>query len=248
VLVVPVVLAGLAVIYRQVFFDLNQNIDREIANNFAKPMQASIGKVQTGIDSMRDSLYDLSNRESHVEGRLEEMSKSLEKVFDKELHHAAMLSPPAFKADLPRINAMIQFVSDQGLTIEPNLTTALRHKMAVVPETKTVTFWIAAATLINFSSHSNSQSLYPNLCGVFGVNTVTNSIVKNCDQVLDGMSFRDVTFHHSSIHYYGAKVQLQNVRFIDCTFELRIKEIPPPAGQHLTRTLLASNLSEVKIE
>jgi hypothetical protein len=45
--------------------------------------------------------------------------------------------------------------------------------------------------------------------------------------VLDGIHWHDIVFIGAHIIYYGGDLDLQNVRFVNCTFEIRTPEQPP---------------------
>jgi hypothetical protein len=43
---------------------------------------------------------------------------------------------------------------------------------------------------------------------------------KNGEQTLDGFHWRNVVFVNTHIKYYGGEVELANVRFVQCTFQI----------------------------
>ena len=50
---------------------------------------------------------------------------------------------------------------------------------------------------------------------------VSRSYLSNGEQVLDGIHWYDVVFENVHIVYSGGPVELQNVRFINCTFDIK---------------------------
>ena len=47
-----------------------------------------------------------------------------------------------------------------------------------------------------------------------------NSLIRGGEQLLDGIHWHNVVFAKTRIRYEGGEVELDNVRFIDCTFDL----------------------------
>ncbi len=50
-------------------------------------------------------------------------------------------------------------------------------------------------------------------------------------QTLDGIHWRDVMFINARIHYLGGELELRNVRFVNCTFEIA----PSARGENVAR-------------
>jgi hypothetical protein len=53
-----------------------------------------------------------------------------------------------------------------------------------------------------------------------GKNQVENLTIRDCPQLLDGISWKNVLFVNSRILYRGGPLMLNNVTFINCTFEV----------------------------
>jgi tetratricopeptide (TPR) repeat protein len=109
-------------------------------------------------------------------------------------------------------------------------------------------YWVLAGKLISYPFLNNlNQSLigYVPACpAISGSYKEDGDPIYNCQIVLDGYRFRDVKFVHVVIRYHGGPLELNNVVFQDCHFELSLPGSPPPEGEEFGRYLLRSNLSQ----
>jgi hypothetical protein len=236
---VPVVAIGLSLIYWQFFFDLRTSVDSLITSN----------KTVSGLDAKINGATGqpgISDRLAKIEGSVEQMSKDLHDVFQNQLRRVSELPPAEFKAEIPDIAAMTRLASASGFQIEPQVGDALRQKLATV-DLSSVTDWSVAAVLISISSQAAMTipaSVKTALGSYVGDLTFSGGVFD-----LDGgAKFERVSFEKAVIRYRGGPVNLHDVTFKSCRFIFQVKFVPPPDGQKLTKTLLASNIADVKID
>jgi len=67
---------------------------------------------------------------------------------------------------------------------------------------------------------------------------IGGSTWRNCEVILDGLHWSDMTFIHVLVHYNGGSTELKNCRFVDCIFDVHITVVSSPEGQVITRQLL----------
>ncbi len=72
---------------------------------------------------------------------------------------------------------------------------------------------------------------------------VRNSTITNFDQILDGITWSNVQFHHSMIKFKGGPLALVNVRFIDCDLRWISPDAPfgGTVGSELYRKIIQAN-------
>jgi hypothetical protein len=63
--------------------------------------------------------------------------------------------------------------------------------------------------------------------------TFKSSVIKGGYQLLDGLHWINVTFVGTHISYNNGELDLQNVRFVNCTFEVPAKALPTPRAERL---------------
>jgi hypothetical protein len=168
------------------------------------------------------------------------------------LRHLGSLPQQQFNQNLAEAAETIQLAQAVDLKIDPALESSLRTKIAAAPKIE-IAYWTAASAIINFSSSPEAlekpHMVYGVCGGMFeGLRSLKGSMLQNCVQVLDGMSFESVTFSNSIIRYNGGPVELKNVAFVNCAFEVTLTREPPSIGQKLTDVLLASNPSNFRID
>jgi hypothetical protein len=238
----PVAMALIGVLYWQYGVDLNKHIDDRIAT---APLQTAIRSLADKGDKLNDSVGDMNTRLSKLEGSIDQLSKDLHTIFDDRLHHLSELSQPQFEAEIPKLPAMVRLASAGGFSIDPNLIDALRHRLASTP-LNNASAWEAAATIITASSlrgNVSPQPIKPAVSFTYGFMADVTGTVQ-----LDGGDWEHFTFKNVHLAYSGGPLILKNVHFINCTFSVDLRSVPSSSGQQLTKTLLASNLSDVKID
>jgi hypothetical protein len=72
---------------------------------------------------------------------------------------------------------------------------------------------------------------------------VRNGTITNFDQILDGITWANVQFHHSMIKFKGGPLALVNVRFIDCDLRWISPDVPfgGAIGNELYKKIMQAN-------
>jgi hypothetical protein len=67
---------------------------------------------------------------------------------------------------------------------------------------------------------NGTEVLKPTISFAQGANQISGLTFQNVTQTLDGAVWKDVVFVNSRIRYRGGRLQLDHVRFVNCTFEV----------------------------
>ncbi len=112
----------------------------------------------------------------------------------------------------------------------------------------------AALSVINYASfirgktgrfpHFESAKEQPCKGMNFGLDATLNRVNFNggCSFTIDGARIVDSTFSNTVIIYRGGPLELRNVRFINCLFEVYFPEVPSKPAVNFANTILAENL------
>ena len=101
----PYVLALIGFLYWQFGIDLNKRVDDRI---IASPFQAALKSLTAKGDKLNDSVRDMNTRLSKVEGSVDQLSKDLHVIFEKQLRRISQLPQAEFEAEIPNLPPMIK--------------------------------------------------------------------------------------------------------------------------------------------
>jgi hypothetical protein len=224
-------------IYWQFFFDFKTIVDKVVTDN------TTVVALNTKINGSTGEL-GISDRLAKMEGSLDQLSKDFHTVFEGELRHVSELPQTDFDAEIPKIPAMVRLASTNGYSLDPSIATALGRKM-LATTFNTATHWNVAGVLIDAASRDATTLQGAAEIGGYNAHSTFEGGIFKLDA---GSTFDHVLFKNAVIRYDGGPISLKEVAFQNCRFEFRIIVVPPPSGQKLTKTLLASTISDVKVD
>jgi hypothetical protein len=225
------------VVYWQFFFDLRTTVDKLVTDN------ATVATLNTKINGSAGE-PGISDRLAKMEGSLDQLSKDFHTVFEGELRHVSELPQADFDAEIPKIPAMVRLASTDGYSLDPSIATALGRKM-LATAFNTATHWNVAGVLIDAASRDAATIQG---AAEIGGNNAYSTFEGGIFKLDAGSTFDHVLFKNAIIRYDGGPISLKEVTFQNCRFEFRIIVVPPLSGQKLTKTLLASTITDVKVD
>lgn len=157
-----------------------------------------------------DALSDTTNQNAGVNHDLQQVRLALAE------YRSALEPPPAIDFSLPQIPL------EPGVTVTPDMlgkraayrwigSVALRPNVTILSE----------GAVLNASQNTAGVSFFtpPSKSVAYNRNKVEGFIMVAGTQVLDGIMWKNVVFENTHIIYEGGDVHLENVRFVNCTFE-----------------------------
>jgi hypothetical protein len=171
----------------------------------------------------------------------------------KVLQEIAGLDSKQFLQNLPALRKVAEQPPAQA---EPSsfVIRAVANKLRTVDE-NSPDYWPTVLQFLQFASEGLSSDVPapgpPELVltgeklhiGAGGLSGMNHRIVE-----LDGVHLSDVTFENSRIIFTDKPVQMHNVTFINCVFEMPQIEHPSPSLKQVTQEMLASNLKSFTIQ
>jgi hypothetical protein len=138
---------------------------------------------------------------------------------------------------------------------DPDTLEQIAVKLRQIPQ-DSVDYWPAVLRFIQFASSANAKDVPPP--GAAHMNIANINIHGDGNKalsphfrneniiLLDGGHLENMTLEHSRIIFTEHPVELINVRFIDCVFEMPNIETPSPYLKKAGGQLLASQFTEIK--
>ena len=180
--------------------------------------------------------------------RAERITETATAIIAKASTEKIQAPPDYFKGSIEALNSISYGTSSPSLlgTVQgarlmlANYRSALEPLPAVTKEKKEFegSYHAGVGEQFNFSERSTlvfigpSEMIVPPLVRKFSINDVRirNLVIATptgASQTLDGIHWKDVIFVGAHIKYEGGDLDLQNVRFVNCTFDV----IPSPKAQ-----------------
>lgn len=213
------------------------------------------------VKQQGELLSALNAKSQEVDNRLSSIEQQQENFLNKLLEKLATPANSHNTADvestLRTTRAVLDAAKTSGMTADPKSLANLGSKLQSIsdhnPQLAPVA-WSTFLAALEYKSFLN-VALAPAEMSALNASTciktdtsaihvhVSDSLLANCAQVLDGVAWKGVTFLNVEITYLGGPVELERTRFENCTFHLAMK----PASERLGETLLASNSSTISL-
>jgi hypothetical protein len=211
------------------FGDLHDEITRQF--------QSLHSDIEKGNDLIRQSREEVAK----LSGRVEGIDKNVDLLLQKQLKVAADFPPPVLADQIENVNFLYRLAVDRKVDIPNETNNLLRVKLASV-HSQSPEFWPLASTVLSRASAALIGTM-PTFRIFSG--TIRGSSFENLHVILDGSSFMQNSFENCVVEYRGGPTIVQGNIFINCLFVFNVRGTPPPDGQRLVRTILASNLRSV---
>jgi hypothetical protein len=257
-LIIGIVTVGMMMHYRNVDSagkTADEHLDSRIDAKL-NPAKESINMhIDSKIDPLNTKIDGLSERVSRIEGSLGNRVSKLETKTDQQTSLAKVLDPNVV---LATVRMGLQTAASGNKQLPKAELVDYRNVVQAMPSSA-YEYWTTVAAIINYQSKLNQMSgeapdprRVSKNCGAFTLNpaiksdhvTVSRQRLSNCIVDLDipGMTYMNVVVSDSVVRYSGGPVQLINVTFINCYFDLNIKSppSPPPSNGDLLIALLES--------
>jgi hypothetical protein len=132
-------------------------------------------------------------------------------------YHSALQSNPELPAkELPLKVASGASVTTQALS--GGTVYRASNQLRLLPKTD----WQAPGAVVDGSAVPSGTDLLQTASGSLAKNSdsISGLTLDGVTQTLDGVEWKDVTFVNSRIRYRGGDLKLDNVHFVNCTFEV----------------------------
>jgi len=181
----------------------------------------------------------IENLEKAVETLADNQSKEVQKII-KRLLDVARTSPPDTASKLMNtvaslvaatsserapatpdffrdVSANLGEINKNGNADLKSISFSIQHKLAeyrssLIPPPSVTAITLDCHSILGATGYAITN---PNILG----HTISDGVVANCFQPLDGIAWVNMTFVNSQILYLGGPVVLRNVQFINCTFQ-----------------------------
>jgi hypothetical protein len=209
------------------------------------------GRIRTFTDPLTVQVGQMNVSTKEIQDTLNEWKPFMAPEI---LKHSSSLKPEEFEKSLGRVNKALQAVSAANAKIPSEAVPALAQKFLQVPPESSSEYWPTVLRFVQLASLSvvsskdvpppgptnvtirNIQASGP----VFGI--IAHKIVE-----LDGGSLTDERFENDRIIFTEHPVEMRNVTFVNCIFEMPEIANPGPYLQNAARQLMTSNLSSVTL-
>lgn len=212
---------------------------------FIYPEWKQMTEFRSGTTTRLDNLdKQIGTLESHV------LSIRAEQSPDKVLNEIGSLDQKSFTKALAALKRIVQnpiIETKPDLNLLQQILQKLRQTNESAPE-----YW---PTLLQFLTFASAVFAPPDVpprgqppfelshnMGPVSVGSVDRSVV-----ILDGGNIIDSKFERCRIVFTKNVALMQNVKFIDCVFEMPVTNTPTPFLKKASQMLLASNLKAVSI-
>ena len=227
---------------------------------------ARVDKQARFETTTEDTLKGIQSEIVEVRGQLAKLNVT---------SHTA-LPQAEFKNTLLDLSSAIATVQQQHIKLSPAVLSDLSQKL-VNTDTNAPAFWPTVAVVISYRSEAlvggiqNWQKQFPLCPGTVDILGADKNAAaqllgpdhkptgpkvsikrignQDCYVELDGKTISGWDCKRCLVKYSGGSVSMTDVHFEDClfVFDFRSGHTPTPDGQRLTKTLLASELTDVAI-
>jgi hypothetical protein len=267
-LLLGIISVCLVVHYRNVDSSAKSS-DEHVTTLIDAKLNSAVQTINENIDKklapILSQLTDLTTRLGKLEGRFEQLDSEQKKIAMR-LQSGDALARLRIDPDKALDDIRAELRKAQAKRTEIPYARLVDMKTAVqgLP-VSAADYWKTVAAIVNYQSFIiQTKGLGPNpragshLCmmtnqpGVLNSsgNRYTEALFHDCLADLDTNSFIRVTFADSIIRYKGGPVELRDVTFSNCVFDLQIPADAPsvsPARDHLLLALLESpDLKQLK--
>jgi len=163
------------------------------------------------------------------------------------------MSPRELATSLPALRKALERPPQSDSTSEEKALRTVSQRLGEM-DGGAPGYWTTVAAIINYQSLVNQlrgiapdPSLISRPCagltmGTGGGNTISGFTVRGCLVDLDTTFNKlvNITFRDSVVRYHGGAVDLQNVTFVNCRFELIIPPDTTPKRPNVLRAILGS--------
>jgi len=164
------------------------------------------------------------------------------------LKELSSLDPAEFAQNLPVLKKITEQLTEQTIASPETLQRVASNFLQT--QSNVPGYWPSALRFLQYASLQASPGVpppgAPRLIFSHNIN-LSLSPIENTVVKLDGGSITNITFRNSRIIFTEDMVQMKNVTFINCVFELPISDQPTPYIQRAARVLLAENLQDAVI-
>ena len=203
--------------------------------------------VQSIHDEMEKSNSVIGGTKEDVaklSGKLDALEKDVNLLLQRQLRSAADLPNDALASQLPNVAFLYGMADQRGISICIETSKLIRGKLGAIRPSGQA-YWSVAATTISQESAALTG-------GVAVHGTVPNlGIIRNTFRrrrvLLDGAYLAGNVFIECIVEYHGGATEATSNIFKDCLFVVSLSGAPPPQGQKIIQSLLASDLRFVQI-
>ncbi len=225
-------------------------------------------RIDTKLTSPLARITEQDKSIAKMDGRLEGIGAMLTVVTQNEIRRVANLKPSDFDTALPEVSTVLTVATTENVP-RPDLTLNAIRANLVRSKPQSPGFWGAAGAVITYQSGPGSDALPDCLATPPSVTPSTPpptipitdfpAVYQNCQIELDSVEaamkknffLRLVEFRNCTVIYRGGQFAFPEGgywRFVDCSFELLVKQPPAAPGQKFIHSLLAAqDLRSVKI-
>jgi hypothetical protein len=201
----------------------------------------SNASFQRGV---RDFQRQTNARLSKIE---EELDQIRAEQASEALNSLSRLSVAQFSKSLPELRRLASSTTT-ALKLNPESVRSISQRLRQVPESSPE-YWPAVLQFIKFASAGLSPKVPPAGHPMFAFNGIRHLHIEQSFSVilLNGGELENSVLTNCRVIFTNKPVEMHNVRFINCVFEMPISSDPNQYLRHASQQLLASNFESVTI-
>ena len=229
----------------------DEHINSLIDNKLGSTEQRIDQHTDEQVGKLTQQLNSLSERVGNLYGLLGRVSK-LESDTSKNQSLARLIDPNRI---LATIRTEIELAENKSVPLPQTTLVDYKNAIQTLPNSAR-SYWETVAAIINYQSKINQLSgkapdparvsqkcLFltsdPNIH--ISNSEVGNDTYTNCIVDLDaGVAFSHIVFRDSVIRYSGGPTHIDNVRFVNCNFQLNVQTKKAPVNIEMLLALLNS--------
>jgi hypothetical protein len=207
-------------------------------SNALQAIHSELEKTNTLVGGTKEELAKLT-------GKMDTLERDVNLLLERQLRSAADLPNTALASQLPNVAFLYQMATRRGIRIPTEIDTSIRWKLASIGPTGPAYWSVAAITISRESEALMGGNL--KVGGTLEELTVDHNTFFDQRVLLDGAHFSNNLFVRCIIEYRGGATDVNSNGFDHCLFIISTSGTPPPTGQKVIQSLLASDLQLVRI-
>ena len=193
------------------------------------------------VESSTNRIGDLKNELSELRGELRGFTKSFIKTAsdaETALKRAVSASASDAKVTLPFAGKVIETAKEKRIRLSPKAIKEIAESLfAVSAPDASLVVWDTASRLASYKTFSEGMQGVPKP----PKDAQDRVVVQNATVDLGGKRFENVSFVNCNVQYMDSFIELENVRFIDCTFDEVQTGEPGGNGREFLQALLLTD-------
>jgi hypothetical protein len=200
--------------------------------------------IRSGIEKNNTLIIQTREDQARSATKVDDLEKDVHLLLEHQLRAAADLPSSALASQLPNVEFLYGMAARWGIPVPVGISNSIRQKLVFIRPSGPAYWSLAGTTISQESAALVGDNL--NVQGTIGDTTIIRNEFRRRRVMLDGAYFAGNIFIECVIEYHGGATSLEGNIFQDCLFVVSLSGAPPPAGQKIIQTLLASDLRSVK--